>query len=95
MEHTHNEGDLRAAIGASANDTKSLSYVAVARHDRGPASTSSYTVIGASSQTTARTFNHYTQVYGFTGQASNNTTSSSNLNNMPPYLSVYMWKRTA
>ena len=95
MEHTHNEGNLRAAIGASGNNANTLSYVAVERHERGPATVGAYTVVGSSHQTTTRTFNHYTQVYGLTGNASNNTTSNSNLNNMPPYLSVYVWKRTA
>ena len=87
LSHNHNEGNLKAAIGASASSPNVLSYVPVSPHERGPASIGNYTVIGADYSTTTRTFNHYTQVYGYT--------SSVTQSILPPYLSVYVWKRTA
>lgn len=86
--HTHTEGDMSAAIGATGGSPIAIGYSPVSPNPRGPASIGSYTVQGASWTQDVRAFNHYTPVYGTTSAPSDN-------NNMPPYLAVYMWKRTA
>lgn len=86
--HTHYEGNLKAAIGATGGAPISIGYSATDPSGRGPSSVTSYTVSGASWTNTERSFNHYTPVYGETAEP-------SDTNNMPPYLAVYMWRRTA
>lgn len=86
--HTHTEGDMSAAIGATGGSPLALGYSPVTPNPRGPASSGPYTVQGASWAQDTRAFNHYTPVYG-------TTSTPSDSNNMPPYLAVYMWKRTA
>lgn len=65
--HTHTEGNLRAAIGATGFDTASIGYQALDPQPsgRGPAATSAYTIAGGP-KAGAQTFNHYTGVYGIT-----------------------------
>ncbi len=83
--HSHTEGNLAAAIGASGNDIYSLSYEAGGKNSRGPSTVGMYTLGASSSTSSNRTFNHHTRVYG--------TTESTSL--WPPYLIVCMWKRVA
>ena len=74
--HTHTEGDLRAAIGASANDANSLSYQASPVSPRGPGTSAGYTIYGNGSWSgDSKYYNHYTNVYGTTETASS----------LPPY----------
>lgn len=69
--HTHTEGDLKAAIGASAGDINALSYAAANTSPRGPQTSGAYTVFGNGNPTTsARGYNHHTNVYGTTAQDS-------------------------
>jgi hypothetical protein len=77
--HSHYEGDLKAAIGASGGNASVLTYPATSVSSRGPSSASNYTVTGAGVITTSRAFNHYTPVYGET--AGPNGTGSFVLNN--------------
>jgi hypothetical protein len=78
-------GDMRAAIGAQASDANRIGYVAAGvdmpNGGNRPSGTYSGTWNNASSGRTD--WNHFTPVYGYT-----------NANN-PPYIAVYMWKRTA
>lgn len=94
LSHTHaGQGTLAAAVGASNNEVASISYLASSIPEGAPTTVEQYTLRIYSTVTTQRNFNHYTPVYGNTSEASNTTTSSSGT--LPPYLSVYVWKRTA
>ncbi|MEV5068943.1 tail fiber protein [Microbacterium sp. LMI12-1-1.1] len=64
--HTHTEGDMSAAIGASNGNTNQMSYQAVDRNGRGPATSGAYTMFGNGANSTAYGWNHYTKVYGTT-----------------------------
>jgi len=74
--HSHDQGSLRAAIGASNGDIGALSYVASWVHGNA-ATTTAYTVFGASSTSASRSFNHHTPVNGDTGGNSASASLSS------------------
>ena len=95
MSHTHTEGDLRVPVGAVANEPKWIGYQASSLSSRGPSTVTGYSVYGTASSADSKTFNHHTRVYGTTAGASNATSSSTAVATLPPYLAVYMWKRTA
>ena len=78
--HNHDSGDLAAAIGAVNGDAGSIGYIATTAKDHGTASYQIRTNYGSGG-----TFNHYTPVYGYTGESSS----------IPPYLAVNIWKRTS
>lgn len=84
---TLDDQKTRACIGASGSDAASIAYIA-----ESPAfaptkyrSVGSYTILGGSSTTQARSFNHHTPVYGQTNSSSTE----------PPYLTCCMWYRIA
>jgi microcystin-dependent protein len=76
--HTHFEGDLRAAIGASGSNAAVLSYQAGTVSPRGPSNVTQYTVTGAGSLSDLRAFNHHTRVYGETASSTS----------YPPYAAI-------
>ena len=83
--HRHSgQGDLRAAIGATNSSDIQIGYEANNRRpeNQGPEN-ATYAIKGTKVEG-AKPFNHYTNVYGYTAPESS----------MPPYLTVYMWKRT-
>ena len=85
-KHKHTEGDFRAMIGAATGAPSTLNYVATggSNPNTGATRTGTYTIVGASYRT-GDGFAHYTPVVGYTSTDSN----------MPPYMAVYVWKRTA
>jgi hypothetical protein len=86
--HNHNEGVLRAAIGSPTGDADRLGFVSTVASDPSGGGTSNYTyaVPGTTSgHLSSGSFSHYTSAYGYTSTDSN----------MPPYITVYMWRRTA
>lgn len=68
--HSHNEGDLAAAIGAVSSDANMLGYQSGSVHARGPKITTKYTLKTTAQNQDARSFNHHTRVYGSTAEAS-------------------------
>lgn len=77
-------GDMRAAVGASSSDASRISYKAVsASMPNGGTRPNTTYGIGGTGYGPTSSWNHFTPVYGYT-----------NANN-PPYIAVYMWKRTA
>jgi microcystin-dependent protein len=64
--HTHTEGDLAAAIGATNSEVGSISYQAGSVNGRGPTTVTNYSLTGLPSTAASRTFNHHTRVYGTT-----------------------------
>lgn len=69
--HTHNEGDLAAAIGATNSDVNSLSYRARGVPSRGQGTVTAYTVFGNGAPSSAsRGYNHYTEIFGTTAAES-------------------------
>lgn len=74
---------LRASIGAVGSDTSSIGY---ARTDPTPNHNVYQMAIHGSPDTTPRTANHATEVWQDNGQGP--TT-------LQPYITCYMWKRTA
>ena len=80
--HAHDSGSLVADIGAIGNDTTSIAYNAV-----NPARTKYNLGItgGGISGIDSKNVNHATSVSGTT-----DSTSS-----LPPYITVYIWVRTA
>ena len=95
MSHTHTEGDLRVAVGATDNNPNNIAYEASSVGSRGPSTVGAYTITGQSSSSSTKTFNHHTRVYGTTETSSSSSTGSTTISTLPPYLAVYIWKRTA
>lgn len=84
--HRHGDGSLRAAIGAINNNVGALGYDAT-----GPISGVSYNIsVQGMSNTSLTNINHSTRVHGVTDYA-----QSSSQSLLQPYITVYMWKRTA
>lgn len=86
-KHRHEVGDLRAQIGAYNSTPSAIGYVATSATNPATgagAGTITYG-IAATSYTTKQTFNHYTPVKGYVNEKSH----------VPPYVVVYMYKRTA
>ena len=89
--HNHkgygNGGDLRAAIGSASGRANTINFIAtgaVNPNTGSGAGNGTYMVTG-STQTTSQAFSHYTPVYGYTSSTSS----------LQPYITVYMYKRTA
>lgn len=96
ISHTHYEGDLRTPIGAVSSNIFTIAYQSNSLSSRGPSSVGQYTIWGADAGSGSRSYNHHTRVYGTTGGVNTaNSGAASSTNNMPPYLTVYCWKRTA
>ena len=96
--HTHGTGSMSACIGSPLNNAAALGF-AQSGGQEGPNST--YSVGGNTASASGHPQrSHNTGLYGeweYTtpgdhGSSSPNTNSK---NNLPPYLAVYMWKRTA
>ena len=85
--HRHENGDLRAQIGAFDSRPSSIGYVATGASDpatgAGGGNITYGVIIG--SQITGKKFNHYTPVLGYTNTKSN----------VMQYVTVYMYRRTA
>jgi hypothetical protein len=92
--HTHGAGSLTAAISINTNPTGLLenAFMTMAEVQQGGVGevTRTTQVKAASGVTVTRTASASASKYG-TKVAGNTDTAS----NMPPYLSVYMWKRIA
>lgn len=69
--HTHTEGDLAAAVGASNSNVNTIAYQSGALNPRGPATVTGYTLGVVNSAADTRSFNHHTRVYGTTASSSN------------------------
>ena len=87
--HSHGNGakqngSLSAAIGSTDSNPNKIGFKAANYY--GGFGTSLYTVHGNSSYT-GGSFNHFTQVWGDTAQ--------TNISLLQPYITVYMWRRTA
>jgi len=83
--HTHNQGSLKAAIGACNDNVGNIGYQA------GTAiSGVSYTYSINGTPSSISNINHATPVYGSTGSGGSSTQA-----NLQPYVVVYMWRRTA
>lgn len=81
-------GDLRAAIGAGNSNANTLAYnneSAINPNTGTTVGQSGYIVNGASSASSWSPWNHFTKVYGYT----------STKTHLPPYITTYMFKRTA
>ena len=76
-------GTLSAAIGSTNSNTSKLGFKAT--NYLGGMGTATYTVTGTGAS--GGTFNHFTQVWG--------DTASTSVSTLQPYVTVYMWKRTA
>lgn len=103
MAHTHSRGTLTAAVNFSSNDIKSRystdtsgDYAVV-----GWTPTSRMTGQGGVNNNFSTWQTEGVPVVGNTGAASTSTTSASSAANsgststLPPYITCYMWKRTA
>ena len=87
-EHDGRNGTLAAAIGSSNGNPGVIGFEAT-NEQTVSIGTPSYSVLGAS-YTDGGSFNHWTTIYG-----ESSVGGSTNLNIMPPYIAVYVWKRTA
>ena len=93
ITHVHGEsntrnGNLAAAIGSSNSNAGGFGFEAT-NDQVVTVTTPTYSIVGAS-YTEGGAFNHWTTIYGATSKGGDNA-----LNIMPPYLAVYVWKRTA
>lgn len=84
--HRHLAENMKAMIGSEEGLANTLNFVATECRNPNDGSTQNgtYSITGASMRN-SRPFSHWTPVVGYS------TESSS----MPPYLTVYMWKRIA
>lgn len=82
--HTHGRGNLSAAIGSCDSTPSTLGFIHCNELSMSAYGNATYCVSGASYKS-GGSFNHFTKVLGTTGSASS----------LPPYMCVYMWKRTA
>lgn len=87
--HSHGRGNLAAAIGAVENNVGSIAYYTGSVVPGGPTTTNRYAYGDMSvypyNDDEQYTFNHYTPVYG----------NTSSVDEVTPYLAVYIWQRTA
>ena len=87
-DHNHGSnnsrnGTLSAAIGSTRSDMGRIGFKHTNSINVNQNGEATYTLIAAASEGGGN-FNHWTEVYGTTADG----------NNIPPYLGVYMWKRT-
>jgi len=68
--HSHTEGDLSAAIGATGGNSLIIGYQASSLNPRGPAAVGAYHVAGSSVASDSRAMTHHTRVYGVTAAES-------------------------
>lgn len=83
--HDHGDGTYEAMIGANGGNTDSIGYQASNKNDdvlRN--STATYKVVGTS-MGAGRNFNHFTRIAGRSAKSSN----------LPPYITIYRWRRIA
>lgn len=85
VSHTHNPGTLVANIGAIDNDTTSIGYDAVNK----TGTTYDYAFSHGNLKTNIppNRINHATSIWG--------KTESTQVTNLQPYVTCYMWRRTA
>ena len=85
-EHRHEHYNLKAAIGAFNGDTSAIGYIGTGPEDPtgGAAGVTTYGIVRGSF-TQNKNFNHFTPVVGYTSTNSN----------VPPYVVVYIYRRTA
>ena len=86
VSHSHNDGELRALIGAVNSNIYSLGYV-----PRDPVPgyppMENLGIIGNQAPPHGSTFNHSTLVKG--------TTDSTEIDIIPPYTAIYIWYRVS
>lgn len=68
--HSHNEGNLAAAIGAVSSNQNMIGYQAGSVNARGPKVVDKYTLKSTAQNQDSRPFNHHTRVYGTTSESS-------------------------
>ena len=84
-EHRHDSGTYEAMIGSVGGDTGSLGFQAGNKNEeRLKNSTATYRVSGTNIHS-GRNFNHFTEVVGHSDGSSS----------LPPYVTIYRWRRTA
>mgnify|MGYP006957391741 FL=1 len=84
--HKHSLDDgCRATVGASNGQPNVISYIATTVENNDFSQVSAYSLLASSAFSNKQNFNHHTRVYG-------NTTATSSL---PPYQTLYVWRRTA
>ncbi|MCW1057612.1 DUF859 family phage minor structural protein [Streptococcus anginosus] len=84
-EHRHDSGTYEAMIGSVGGDTGSLGFQAGNKNEeRLKNSTATYRVSGTNIHS-GRNFNHFTEVVGHSDDSSS----------LPPYVTLYRWRRTA
>lgn len=91
MIHNHGAGTLGANIGAFDTDVTSIGYQAGPKRTKDSAFTYGFKGLPSISGSVSNSrIAHNTPVYGATDDS-----SSSTSNNLQPYITCYMWKRTA
>lgn len=91
MIHNHGAGTLGANIGAFDADITSIGYQAVLKRTNDSAFTYGFKGLPSISGSVSNSrIAHNTPVYGTTEDSSSSTSS-----NLQPYITCYMWKRTA
>jgi hypothetical protein len=91
MIHNHGSGTLGANIGAFDTDITSIGYQAGPKRTNDSAFTYGFKGLPIISGSVSNSrIAHNTPVYGATDDS-----SSSTSNNLQPYITCYMWKRTA
>lgn len=84
-EHRHDSGTYEAMIGSVGGDTGSLGFqVGNKNEERLKNSTATYRVSGTNIHS-GRNFNHFTEVVGHSDDSSS----------LPPYVTIYRWRRIA